>query len=178
MTHRSTKSTIAGGNPFVVVPVVDVVVVEAGAAGNLGGGSLTIRCRSSSMDIWVEPCPPPSSDTPSFRLGVVAPPPPPPPLGRVGESVPRKSSSSSSSSSSSANGKRPNAISMMVIPKDHTSDFTLYWSPWIRSGCASWGDRPRAKSADVQVAVLCVLAADGDSHSCRYSCLRMYLQCC
>lgn len=58
VTHKSTKSTMAGGNPFVVVPVVGgvVVVVEAGAAaGNLGGGSFTMRCRSSSIDIWVEP---------------------------------------------------------------------------------------------------------------------------
>jgi hypothetical protein len=56
-------------------------------AGSLGGGSLTIRCRSSSMLIWLEPPPPPSRLTPLLlRL-----------LWPLGLKVPRKSSSSSSS---------------------------------------------------------------------------------
>lgn len=48
--------------------------------------------------------------------------------GRPGESVPSRSdkSESSDSESDSANGNRPSASSMSEMPRDHTSDLTVY----------------------------------------------------
>jgi hypothetical protein len=54
-----------------------------------------------------------------------------------GESVPSKSERSESSSDDSAKGKRPSASSMSEMPKDQTSDLTVYWAPCMRSG---WTD--------------------------------------
>jgi hypothetical protein len=54
--------------------------------------------------------------------------------GRLGESVPSKSERSESSSEDSENGKRPRASSISDMPRDQTSDFTVYWAPCIRSG--------------------------------------------
>ena len=54
--------------------------------------------------------------------------------GRLGESVDSKSDRSESSASSE-NGNRPSASSMSEIPRDQTSDLTVYCAPWMRSGC-------------------------------------------
>lgn len=57
-------------------------------------------------------------------------------FGRPGESVLSRSerSDSSESESESANGKRPSASSISEMPRDHTSDLTVYCAPCIRSG--------------------------------------------
>ena len=55
--------------------------------------------------------------------------------GREGESVPSNSDrSESSSEADSEKGNRPRASSMSEIPRDHTSDLTVYCAPCIRSG--------------------------------------------
>ena len=99
--------------------------------GNLGAGSLTMCCKSSRMLIVM---PPPWRDTPLlFRLSffavddggkAIGPGP-----GFEGESVPSKSERSESSSGESEKGKRPSASSIREIPRDQTSDFTVYWAP-------------------------------------------------
>jgi hypothetical protein len=54
--------------------------------------------------------------------------------GRLGDNVPSKSERSESSDEDSAKGNLPNASSISEMPVDHTSDLTVYWAPWIRSG--------------------------------------------
>lgn len=96
---------------------------------NLGAGSFTICCSSSKILIVI---PPPCKLTPllfrffllsafSFsallRAGG---------RGREGDSVPSNSDRSESSSSDSAKGKRPRASSISEIPRDQTSDLTVY----------------------------------------------------
>ena len=117
---------------------------------NFGAGSLTICCRSSKILIVI---PPPCRLTPLLlRLSFLLVSPflsffsrlraggkgiPDIEPGRWGESVPSKSSKSDKSESdvsSSENGKRPNASSISEIPRDQTSDLTVYCAPWIRSG--------------------------------------------
>ena len=139
-TQRSTNSVSSRGKTSLErTPRC----VEVDVGGNVGGGSLTMRWRSSSMLICVDPAPPPSRLTPCrlFRREErSAAPALPPPLGWCGEKVPSRSSSfssplpASSVSLSSAKGNRPRAISMMEMPRDHTSDLTLYCPPWMRSG--------------------------------------------
>jgi len=104
---------------------------------NFGAGSLTMCCSSSRMLIVI---PPPWRLTPllflrlrffslvsSFFLSSGT--------GRDGESVPSKSDrSESSSDADSENGNRPSASSISEIPRDHTSDLTVYCAPCIRSG--------------------------------------------
>lgn len=107
---------------------------------NFGAGSLTICCNSSSMLIII---PPPCRLTPLlFRLSflllffflVLASRFRPP--GCDGDNVPSKSENSDSESSDdSEKGNRPKASSISVMPRDQTSDLTVYWAPWIRSGC-------------------------------------------
>lgn len=101
-----------------------------------GAGSLTMCWSNSNMLIII---PPPCRLTPLlFRLSFfdvlpcsflggspIVP----------GDSVPSKSDRSESSGSVSAKGNRPSASSMSEIPKDHTSDLTVYCAPCIRSGC-------------------------------------------
>jgi len=55
--------------------------------------------------------------------------------GRAGESVFSNSESDSSSDVDCEKGKRPRASSIKEIPRDHTSDLTVYCAPCIRSGC-------------------------------------------
>ena len=97
-----------------------------------GAGSLTICCNSSKMLIVIFP---PCKLTPLlFRFSFFA-------LfkgdrasdisresdpGRPGERVPSRSERSESESSDSENGKRPRASSIREMPRDHTSDFTVY----------------------------------------------------
>lgn len=104
-----------------------------------GASSLTICCKSSRMLIVM---PPPCKLTPLlFRLSfldvtllrtepgagrAIDP-------GLAGDSVLSKSESSSSSEES-AKGKRPRASSIREMPRDQTSDFTVYCAPWMRSG--------------------------------------------
>ena len=55
--------------------------------------------------------------------------------GRPGEREPSKSDRSESSSEvDSENGNRPSASTMSEIPRDHTSDLTVYCAPCIRLG--------------------------------------------
>lgn len=123
---------------------------------NLGAGSFTICCSNSNMLIVI---PPPCKLTPllfllSFFLCATAAAEfldPAPPAGtpkckpemepgRAGESVPSRSESSSSSSDSEK-GKRPRASSISEMPRDQTSDLTVYWAPWIRSGYSDRSSR-------------------------------------
>jgi hypothetical protein len=115
---------------------------------NLGAGSFTICCNSSKILIVI---PPPCRLTPllfllSFfevcvlgvprrarRAGSPAREMEP---GRAGESVPSRSERSESSEEDSEKGKRPRASSMREMPRDQTSDLTVYCAPCIRSGCA------------------------------------------
>ena len=53
--------------------------------------------------------------------------------GRAGESVPSRSESESSDEDSEK-GKRPRASSIRDMPRDQTSDFTVYCAPCMRSG--------------------------------------------
>ena len=114
---------------------------------SFGAGSFTICCKSSKILMVI---PPPCKLTPllfrrfflsrfsfsaafsafissadrSVRL-----------LGRdVGDNVFSKSERSESSEDDSAKGNRPSASSINEMPRDHTSDLTVYCAPWIRSG--------------------------------------------
>lgn len=107
---------------------------------SLGAGSFTMCCKSSRMLIVI---PPPWRLTPLdlrfsflsvFFLDTAAeiagrwlP-------GLEGERVPSRSERSESSESESAKGNRPRASSIKLIPNDHTSDFTVYCAPCMRSG--------------------------------------------
>lgn len=114
-----------------------------------GGSSLTMYCRRSKIDItpffffgvcvlivcfvarpWVTPIVVPALDDARGRVAFDG--------LNVELALSVKSSSipslSLSSSSISENGNLPSAISTSVIPKLHTSDFTVYCAPCIRSG--------------------------------------------
>lgn len=117
----STKRSACGGNR------------PSGVS--LGAGSFTICCSSSRMLIVI---PSPCKLTPllfllSFldvffrgrgggRPRAMDP-------GRRGESVPSRSERSESSDDDSEKGKRPSANSMREIPRDQTSDLTVYCAP-------------------------------------------------
>lgn len=111
---------------------------------NLGAGSFTICCNSSKILIVI---PPPCKLTPllfrffflsAFSLSslvlIVDRGKPASGPGREGERVPSKSERSESSDEESAKGNRPRASSMREMPRDQTSDLTVYCAPCIRSG--------------------------------------------
>lgn len=104
---------------------------------NRGAGSFTICCRSSRMLIVM---PPPCRLTPLlfllsffFVFCFVGSPDRLRTPGREGESV-FSYSESVSSSDDCEKGNRPRANSIREIPRDHTSDLTVYCAPCIRSG--------------------------------------------